>query len=167
MIVLVVGLFKRLLNCLIVLNCLLSKNDILLSIKKKSILLINPIVIWKICDEKYLQTLKKNLYKRSDNQKIGYKNEIFIGPKEELSKTSINLRDLNLLVEREEFSENILVKVRSTGKLLDAKIHIQNENFANVDLLNPEYGISPGQACVFYKKDQFGHKVLGGGWIKD
>jgi len=95
------------------------------------------------------------------------KNEIFIGPKEELSKTSINLRDLNLLVEREEFSENILVKVRSTGKLLDAKIHIQNENFANVDLLNPEYGISPGQACVFYKKDQFGHKVLGGGWIKD
>ena len=95
------------------------------------------------------------------------KNEIFIGPKEELSKTSINLRDLNLLVEREEFSENILVKVRSTGKLLDAKIHIQNENSANVDLLNPEYGISPGQACVFYKKDQFGHKVLGGGWIKD
>ncbi len=95
------------------------------------------------------------------------KNEIFIGPKEQLSKTSINLRDLNLLVEREEFSENILVKVRSTGKLLDAKIHIQNENFANVDLLNPEYGISPGQACVFYKKDQFGHKVLGGGWIKD
>jgi tRNA-specific 2-thiouridylase len=95
------------------------------------------------------------------------KNEIFIGPKEELSKTSINLRDLNLLVEREELSENILVKVRSTGKLLDAKIHIQNENSANVDLLNPEYGISPGQACVFYKKDQFGHKVLGGGWIKD
>jgi tRNA-specific 2-thiouridylase len=95
------------------------------------------------------------------------KNEIFIGPKEELSRTSINLKDLNLLVKREEFSENILVKVRSTGKLLDAKIDIQNENSANVDLLNPEFGISPGQACVFYKKDQFGHKVLGGGWIKD
>ena len=94
------------------------------------------------------------------------KNEIFIGPKKELSKTSINLRDLNLLVKREEFSENILVKVRSTGKLLDAKIHIQNENSANVDLLNPEYGISPGQACVFYNRDEIGHKVLGGGWIK-
>ena len=24
---------------------------------------------------------------------------------------------------------------------------------------------SPGQACVFYKKDNFGYKVLGGGWI--
>ena len=30
-----------------------------------------------------------------------------------------------------------------------------------------ETGISPGQACVFYKKDQYGHKVLGGGWIKE
>jgi len=32
-------------------------------------------------------------------------------------------------------------------------------------LVHPEDGISPGQACVFYCKDQFGHKVLGGGWI--
>ena len=24
-----------------------------------------------------------------------------------------------------------------------------------------------GQACVFYRKDQFGYKVLGGGWIKE
>ena len=28
-----------------------------------------------------------------------------------------------------------------------------------------EDGISPGQACVFYNKDKFGYKVLGGGWI--
>ena len=26
-------------------------------------------------------------------------------------------------------------------------------------------GISPGQACVFYSKDEVGDKVLGGGWI--
>ena len=29
-----------------------------------------------------------------------------------------------------------------------------------------EYGISPGQACVFYSKDENGYKVLGGGWIE-
>jgi len=34
-----------------------------------------------------------------------------------------------------------------------------------VNLVNSEDGISPGQACVFYNKDQFGYKVLGGGWI--
>ena len=37
---------------------------------------------------------------------------------------------------------------------------------AKLNLLEDEYGISPGQACVFYSKDQFGDKVLGGGWIE-
>ena len=64
-------------------------------------------------------------------------------------------------------NQKILVKVRSTGKLLEANVDFQNSKEAKVNLLSPEYGISPGQACVFYKKDQFGHKVLGGGWIKD
>ena len=32
---------------------------------------------------------------------------------------------------------------------------------------NPEDGISPGQACVFYNKDNLGYKVLGGGWITE
>ena len=58
------------------------------------------------------------------------------------------------------------MKVRSTGKLLEAKIDIINFDEAEVNLKNSEDGISPVQACVFYKKDQFGHKVLGGGWIK-
>ena len=58
------------------------------------------------------------------------------------------------------------MKVRSTGKLLEAEIDIKNFDEAEVNLKNSEDGISPGQACVFYKKDQFGHKVLGGGWIK-
>jgi tRNA-specific 2-thiouridylase len=28
-----------------------------------------------------------------------------------------------------------------------------------------EAGVSPGQACVFYKKDDIGVRVFGGGWI--
>ena len=50
--------------------------------------------------------------------------------------------------------------------MLKAKVKIF-DTFAGVEILDKETGISPGQACVFYKKDQFGHKVLGGGWIKD
>ena len=34
-----------------------------------------------------------------------------------------------------------------------------------MEILDKEVGISPGQACVFYSKDDFGDKVLGGGWI--
>ncbi len=69
--------------------------------------------------------------------------------------------------EKKEFDQNIFVKVRSTGKLLEAKVNIKDQNTAEVNLIESEDGISPGQACVFYNKDKFGHKVLGGGWIKE
>ena len=93
------------------------------------------------------------------------KNEIIVGPKNKLGKKIISLNNLNLLANRGEFDENIFVKVRSTGKLLDAKIEFKDKNKADVNLKISEDGISPGQACVFYKKDEIGYKVLGGGWI--
>tara|TARA_Y100000741_G_scaffold16782_1_gene12861 strand:- start:1216 stop:2334 length:1119 start_codon:yes stop_codon:yes gene_type:complete len=92
------------------------------------------------------------------------KNEIVVGPKKKLIQKHIKLKNMNILCEKKEFNENILVKVRSTGKLLKANVELQN-NTANVNLLEDEYGISPGQACVFYSKDKYGFKVLGGGWI--
>ncbi len=94
-------------------------------------------------------------------------NEIIVGPKEKLGKKNILLKGLNLLSEKNEFDQNIFVKVRSTGKLLEAKVNIMDQSEAEVNLVESEDGISPGQACVFYNKDQFGHKVLGGGWIKE
>ncbi len=57
-----------------------------------------------------------------------------------------------------------MVKIRSTGKLIKSKL-ILEKNDAKLELLEDEYGISPGQACVFYSKDKYGDKVLGGGWI--
>ena len=90
-----------------------------------------------------------------------------MGPKENLGKKDISLKDLNLLTDKKDLDQNIFVKVRSTGNLLEAKVDLKNDNTAHVNLLRPEDGISPGQACVFYSKDQFGHKVLGGGWIKE
>ncbi len=93
------------------------------------------------------------------------KNEIIVGKKEKLGKKIINLNNLNLLSDKSEFDNSLSVKVRSTGKLLKAKITLKNDNRAQVNLSIPEDGISPGQACVFYKKDKLGHKVLGGGWI--
>ncbi len=94
------------------------------------------------------------------------KNEIIVGPKIKLAKKTINLKNLNLLCLREELNNEILVKVRSTGKFLKANVDF-NKDKARVNLLEDEYGISPGQACVFYYKDFNGYKVLGGGWITD
>ena len=42
---------------------------------------------------------------------------------------------------------------------------VNKSNQILVEFKNPEYGVAPGQACVFYNKDKFGYKVLGGGWI--
>ncbi len=93
------------------------------------------------------------------------KNEIIVGPKEKLGKKDINLNNLNLLVKKDEFKNDIFVKVRSTGNLLKGKVNFNKDGSAFVNLVEFEDGISPGQACVFYDKDKFGFKVLGGGWI--
>ena len=72
-----------------------------------------------------------------------------------------------MLTNQADLDQNIFVKVRSTGSLLEAKVDLKENNTAHAHLVNPEDGISPGQACVFYSKDQYGHRVLGGGWIKE
>ena len=91
-------------------------------------------------------------------------NTIIVGSKECLEVKNIKLRDLNILGLMEEFNKEINIKVRSTGRLLKAKINISKTS-SDVEILDKETGISPGQACVFYSKDDFGDKVLGGGWI--
>jgi len=91
-------------------------------------------------------------------------NTIIVGNKECLEVQKIILRDLNILGSKKEFDKTINIKVRSTGRLLKAKINIL-ETSAEVEILDKETGVSPGQACVFYSKDDIGDKVLGGGWI--
>ena len=98
---------------------------------------------------------------------IAKANEIIVGEKEHLIKTEINLKDLNIITNnKKDFENELFVKVRSTGKLIKAKIKIKDTS-AYVNLLEEEQGIAPGQACVFYSKNAIGYKVLGGGWIKN
>ena len=111
----------------------------------------------KVSDKEALYVLKIN----------SEKNEIIVGPKEKLGKKNILLKDINLLSDKKDFEQNIFVKVRSTGALLEAKIDLKDNNTGEVNLMNSEDGISPGQACVFYNQDSLGYKVLGGGWIKE
>jgi tRNA-specific 2-thiouridylase len=92
------------------------------------------------------------------------KNEVVVGTKENLIIQKIYLKELNLLTDVEKYNKNLFIKVRSTGRLINAKVVLKNKG-AEVILLEDEIGISPGQACVFYSKNRFGDKVLGGGWI--
>jgi len=91
-------------------------------------------------------------------------NKIIVGRKEDLFIKKIFLKNLNLLSDVKKYKDNFFVKVRSTGKLIKAKI-ILDKMTAEINLEENEAGVSPGQACVFYSKSEFGDKVLGGGWI--
>ena len=95
---------------------------------------------------------------------IAKENKVVVGNKQSLLINKIYLKDLNLLSDKKEFKNNLFIKVRSTGKLIKAQVNFI-ENTAEVNLLEDEAGISPGQACVFYLKNKNGDKVLGGGWI--
>ncbi len=93
------------------------------------------------------------------------KNTITIGPKEKLIKYYIYLENMNFF--SRNFTQNQFdaqIKVRSGKKLIDAKIELNkhDKKKGTVQLLEPEFGVAPGQACVFYNNFQ---KMIGGGWI--
>jgi tRNA-specific 2-thiouridylase len=91
---------------------------------------------------------------------------VVVGPKSALATRLVPLREVNWLGDgpfdgRDAW--NIRVKVRSTVAPTDAILRPKGSDMAEVELLSPAEGISPGQACVFY--DLGGSRVLGGGWI--
>jgi len=92
---------------------------------------------------------------------------VIVGPKAELETRSFPIAEVNWLgdgsFDSREMHE-IAVKVRSTRPPRPAVVRPNGPERAEVELLTPEEGIAPGQACVFYAKDS--SRVLGGGWIK-
>ncbi len=89
-------------------------------------------------------------------------NEVVIGSREDLLVKKIHLREINYLCDPSDLKGDFFVKVRSTGNLLPCTV---SNGGAVVTLNHGEAGISPGQACVFYKSDETGIRVFGGGWI--
>ena len=91
---------------------------------------------------------------------------VIVGPKELLSTRIVPVREINWLGDLPfEGAPNwdVAVKVRSTRPPSEALIRPLSATEAEVELLTPEEGVSPGQACVFYALDST--RVLGGGWI--
>ena len=54
-------------------------------------------------------------------------NSIVVGEKDYLEIKKIKLRELNILGSKKEFNDLINIKVRSTGRLLKAKINIKDK----------------------------------------
>ncbi|WP_109464474.1 tRNA 2-thiouridine(34) synthase MnmA [Albibacillus kandeliae] len=91
---------------------------------------------------------------------------VVVGPKEMLATRTVPVREINWLgdeplASREEW--HVSVKVRSTRPPREAILRPRPDGTAEVELLNAEEGVSPGQACVFYETG--GSRIFGGGWI--
>lgn len=91
---------------------------------------------------------------------------VVVGPKEMLATRTVPVREINWLGDAPMMSRPewpISVKVRSTRPPREAILRPLSDTTAEVELLNPEEGVSPGQACVFYETG--GSRIYGGGWI--
>ena len=98
-------------------------------------------------------------------------NRVVVGPKEALARRRIALREVNWLGDAPlpdvtEEALSLFVKVRSTRPPAPARVWRDAEaGIAHVLLDAPEYGVAPGQACVFYGRPGPGARVFGGGVI--
>lgn len=93
------------------------------------------------------------------------RHQVVVGPREALATRRIRLRDLNWLPADlpDAGPRPVLARVRSTRQPVRAEIRVVNGR-VDVELLDPEEGVAPGQACVLYDFDEPA-RMLGGGFI--
>jgi tRNA-specific 2-thiouridylase len=96
---------------------------------------------------------------------------VVVGPREALRTRRITLRDVNWIGEGaldralDGARIEVFVKVRSTRPPQAAWLSGGADGY-QIELIDGEDGVSPGQACVFYDGVHGQSRVLGGGFIR-
>jgi tRNA-specific 2-thiouridylase len=92
------------------------------------------------------------------------RNALVIGPREQLGKKEMALRDVNWVSGcAPKTSIRAMVKIRYQAKPVGGKLAMTGDNSVHVVLDDLVAGITPGQSAVFYDGDV----CLGGGIISD
>ena len=91
---------------------------------------------------------------------------VIVGPRALLAVARLKLRDVNwigpgAISALPQSGLAIAARVRSTRPPAPALLMPTGE----IEFVEPESGVSPGQACVFYDSAEPGARVLGGGFI--
>jgi tRNA-uridine 2-sulfurtransferase len=90
-------------------------------------------------------------------------NRLVIGGKKDLESWSCLLSDVHFLSRPPEIEGlEIMVQVRYKHQAAKAQLRLGEDQKLEVHFQRPQQAVTPGQAAVFYWKDQ----VLGGGWIE-
>jgi tRNA-specific 2-thiouridylase len=88
-------------------------------------------------------------------------NRVVVGGKDQLKATGLLGERLHWIGPQTEDSIEAVVKIRSRHAGVRATIRSRQGNRAEIDFAEPQIGVTPGQAAVFYQ----GSQVLGGCWI--
>ncbi len=90
-------------------------------------------------------------------------NRVIVGVEAETRRTSCDVTNLVLSpLAKGQTSFDCMVKYRSAGKAVPAKIFQKEPDLWQVDFAEPQKSLTPAQSAVFY----LGDTVLGGGFIK-
>ncbi len=95
-------------------------------------------------------------------------NNVIVGPREFLSCNKIKISNCNWLIDIVNQTKfRVLVKLRNSSKPVVGTIKVDfDNNLAYLKFDKPQFGVSIGQAAVFYNIEESSH-ILGGGWITE
>jgi len=89
------------------------------------------------------------------------RNQVVVGPESELRAPGLFGRDVHWIGAGRSEPVEALVKIRSRHPGVLSVIRPVGDGRVEVEFAEPQVGVSPGQAAVFYE----GSRVLGGCWI--
>jgi len=87
--------------------------------------------------------------------------QVVIGTHDDLARTELEADRLNWLVDDVPRRFECRTKIRYLHTAAATTVELLSDDRVRVQFSNPQFGVAPGQAVVFYDRD----RVLGGGWI--
>jgi tRNA-specific 2-thiouridylase len=87
--------------------------------------------------------------------------QVVIGTREALARSELEADRLNWLIDDVPRHFECTAKIRYLHEATKAQVERVGDNRVRVRFSEPQFGVAPGQAVVFYDGD----RVLGGGWI--
>jgi tRNA-uridine 2-sulfurtransferase len=90
-------------------------------------------------------------------------NRVIVGPRSALGCERVQLIEVNWLGDEPLPSEGLSLRIKHRARepVVAARL-VPDGDGARVEFPEPQAGVAPGQACVFYD----GSRVMGGGWIE-
>ena len=92
---------------------------------------------------------------------------VVVGPRGALATQVVRLRDVNWLGDGDAPKPGleIFARIRSSSPPVAARLLRAEDGAWAAEFAGTQFGVSPGQACVFYDAEGGAARVLGGGWI--